>query len=631
MEEKELKLNDRQALEELKIQPLGCGDTADEGFVWLRAFVQALNTANSIDRKITRSNVKKLAGIVNDITSKYQDLILNANYFYMSTFPEIIQFNNVCHRFCDTIKHYSDEINRINNPSSRDRDKLTRFFETILFYHENNFTNAYNEAVDALKRRKKFSKKFIFNGDARRVSMNILSKMWEFKIYIYIAYKLFYNAYIYVFPYPVQNMFDKIIQIFALVCFTFTSDPVAIQYVLKFINKIITLIGIAMYMLVKAVLDELFSKRFLQFLNIVMSYTYTYYCFGWLSKILVSICSTITILSPYAHSVVYGGESTVEYFKEIAQTALVNAKDRTVDVSVFIVNKAVEAIPAILEGMTVLFSNLVMNYGYSIFLALKNAAVYKVRGMSTGLTSILDTVFSMWRKKSKEIIILKQDNGVDVKRRRYNSVHVSRDIVKLLIPEIEILVTNSQLNKELKNAQMSYLQNRENSKFDIEVTDEDDEIDLSGGDSSGGDSSGQQVAQIIELGNELSKFAIVIDDEGQFYFDPNVLRDNIAQNIMPEINLTKVLNATKHEIYKQSKNRFLEFYDKNLQQFGLSAIVTAMSQYTETTTNMTQPFLILFFLGSEQLINEFVNENMNLCAKIILVVSLISMIYLGAV
>lgn len=585
-------------------EPLGCGNHGTEGISWLNSFVTGMANSHIIDDTTTKKHFGQLAHIINDVTDKFQEITLDTNYFFMQDFKKIKEFGEVCNKLCNIIKRYTDDINTAKAVKENKRDRLTkddleRFFRTITFYYEEEFKTSYEKAKKLLDQRKEREPKvFHFNKIFRMALMNTLNKLWEVKLYIYIASKIFYNYYIYVFPLPISDMLDQIIRIIGLLCFTYASDPILLHPILKILKNITSLFGGIVYLIISRLLGSIFKdSKLLKIINILMTYGYTYYTFGWLSKIIVSICKTFTVLKPIFNAASSSGISTLKYMKDLAVKTADSAVKTVQDASAEAITLMIAAGPAIMEGMSKFFSNYILNYVISFWDYLKSGLQSQIK--STILTTTLQSIFDIWKTKSNELVKIEENTGnLEIyNKEKYNLVPISKDIIALIIPELI-----DEVNKPLP------------VETDIIITDEDIDIDA--------------IRQVqTQIQNPLFQGAVIKKSDGTMYLDPNKFQKNFET--MTTINFEQVIDDVKEKITGEAQYNFGKFYEENIGKAGLPLLLHAMTEYTNSKDDLNQPLLILFLMGTEEVMNTFITKNTQLSQKILLFIALIALFFLN--
>jgi hypothetical protein len=326
-----------------------------------------------------------------------------------------------------------------------------------------------------------------------------------------------------------------------------------------------------------------------------MSYGYTYYTFGWLSKIIVSICKTFTVLKPIVNAASDSGRSTLTYIDEIVKEKGQYAIKKIQEASSEAITLIITAGPVIMEGMSKFFANYILTYVMSFWDYLKNGLKDKLQG--TILTSTLESIFKIWEAKSKELVTLQDKNKLEIyNKQTYNLVPINKQIISLIVPELI-----DELNKPLP------LENG------ITVTDEDNIGEIS----------------VIQSTIKYPFFenAVMKNDKGDIYIDASILQKNFQE--MTEINFTKVMGKIQEKVMKEGENNFGKFYEENIKKAGLPLLLSTMTKYIDSKDELNQPLLMLLFMGTEELINVFITNNVKLTQKILLFMALIALFFLN--
>jgi hypothetical protein len=533
--------------------PLGCGAP------WIKNFLQGILNANSKFPDISQNNFKQIAKWLNDITDKHQEIMNQSDELFMTEFEDIKKFFNTSNRFCDILNSYATSI----RDKSLDKDKLQTYFQTIQFYYSDQFIVSYQKAKNLLnERRKPSNKKWspFFGGPM----MNILTRLWELKIYIYIIGNLYYNINLYSFPAPITSMLDNIIRLFGILCFSISKDPILLVTFLRSLNKIITNSIISIFNIVSSILGKVFQSKILQLVNILMFYGFTYYTIDWLSKIFLAICQTMTVLKPSILATQAVGGSSLEYIKTQGQEIIQYTIQSTIQYTGKFVELAAQALPAILAGFGQFYTNYIINQASSFW----NSFRSQIKNPFIELTN---TMMAFWKSPSTDLVAREWSVSTPIKQ-------------KIPIPKglIDIL-KELGYKDEVTSPLVSY---------------DDGVITLDDGG------------------------VITLDDDGVVTLDLDIFSEKIIKGLTEGIKnqWTKIEEGTGKKII----NDFNNYYEKILKTAGLTALVTAMGNFDQNITFWNQP-LVVFFLMSEEVLGTFITNNSNLTIKILCCIIMISL------
>lgn len=572
---------------------------------WITSFVTALLKADNIHKEKALENFKKLGNIINNVTHKLQEVTEDAKYYFLEDTPEVKAFLEICESLCETINKYSNAV--VSDEDTKDKGALDRHFDSILFYN-NNFEQEYIKVTNFITTRKEFkvseggtynfpkeqyeiiSKKGkdeegfkkIFENILQGRTVQALAKLWELKIYIYIVGVLFYNISIYMFPFSISSMLNQLIRLFGIICFSVAKDPVLFQNSIQIINVLIMKLGSFMFVCITSILNKIIHSKLVGLVNMFMSYVFTTYCFGWLSKILVAICNTITILVPFTGASVESGSQLLEYVKQGIVSTGRSTQEIALNLGTYAILFFTQMSPAILEGFLVFFSNYAATTASSIYKYISNT----IGAGSTSVSELIKSILNKWKSPGKQL--------VDIKTESENIITTTPEMYK---PIMIIDSDNQKVAVELIN----YLLKKENSALQKEDNDVTNEL-------------------IVDTDNTLFKYAISTNDKGQYFIDPNMVHQNLGAII--NVDLASILEKGIDEGVENATRTFEDNLKKALSFAGLTSLDVAMKSYlTSDTSNI--PGMTLVTLFTVDKIYSYIKDNTGLAHKTILCILVI--------
>ena len=574
---------------------------------WITSFVKALLKADNIYKEKALENFKKLGNIINNVTHKLQEVTEDAKYYFLEDIQQVQDFLKCCESLCETINTYSKSV--VSDKETKDKDDLDRHFETILFFYNKNFEEKYNAVKTLITERENFTVskgdtynfpeedgkiskehkdeegfKKIFENILQGRTVQALAKLWELKIYIYIVGVLFYNISIYMFPFSISSMLNQLIRLFGIICFSVAKDPVLFQNSIQIINVLIMKLGSFMFVCITPILNKIIDSKLVRLVNMFMSYVFTTYCFGWLSKILVAICNTITILVPFTGASVESGSQLLEYVKQGIVDTGRSTQEIALNLGTYAILFFTQMSPAILEGFLVFFSNYAATTASSIYKYISST----IGAGSKSVSELIKTILNTWKSPGKQLV----NTGIG-------------DITTIT-PEIykPIMIIDSD-NQKVAVELINFLLQKENSALQNEFKE-----------------PGNDVANelIIDTDNSLFKYAISTNDKGQYFIDPNMVHQNLGAII--NVNLASILEKGIDEGVENATRTFEDNLKQAISVAGLTYIDTAMKSYlTSDTSNI--PGMTLVTLFSVDRIYSYIKENTRLAHKTILCILVI--------
>jgi hypothetical protein len=324
-------------------------------------------------------------------------------------------------------------------------------------------------------------------------------------------------------------------------------------------------------------LVKIIDSKIVENVNAFFSYIFTFYCFGWMSKIAVGICKTLTILKPLWEASKDTGNVTATYIIEASKQLGSDTHEFALNAGTYVISLIVQSAPAIIEGLIMFFSNYAMSTTSSIY-------NYLSTGFRGSLDGLIKKVLNMWKASSKDVSLYGNEN----KEIQIDSV----DEPLMVVNKKSQLIATKIIELFLENNELRSAEETDNpSKF-------------------------------VETNYPLFKMAITNDSEREGYFlDRQQLHRNL-QNIAPfkvsEI-IEQGLNATQTTIMA----KFTEFFKNAVSSGGLTDIVAAMT-YSSSLKNPNIPsVIILQLLGAEKIYTYMVQHKANYTQKIILSIILI--------
>lgn len=575
---------------------------------WITSFVTALLKADQVNKEKAQENFKELGNIINNVTHKLQEVTEDAKYYFLEDTPEVQDFLKYCDSLCETINTYSNAV-VAPNTEVKNGDDLDRHFTTIFFYNEK-FEKKYKEVKSLITSRKNFTLstggtynfpkedgkiskegkdeegfKKIFENILQGNTVQALAKLWELKIYIYIVGVLFYNIRIYMFPFSISSMLDQLIRLFGIICFSVAKDPVLFQNSIQIINVLIMKLGSFMFVCITPILNKIIDSKLVRLVNMFMSYVFTTYCFGWLSKILVAICNTITILVPFTGASFQSGTEVLQYVKEGIVSTGRSTQEIALNLGTYAILFFTQMSPAILEGFLVFFSNYAATTASSIYKYISSTIGAGRTNVSELIKKILDT----WKSPGKQLVNTESGDIITTTPEMYKPIMI-------------IDSDNQKVAVELIN----FLLKKENSALQNEDEKEP------------GNDLGNEL--IIDTDNRLLKYAISTNDKGQYFIDPIMVHQNLGAII--NIDLASILEKGIDKSVDNATKTFEDNFKQALSVAGLTSLNTAMNSYlTSDTSNILGMTLLTLF--SVDKIYSYIKENTGLAHKTILCILVI--------
>jgi hypothetical protein len=575
---------------------------------WITSFVQALLKADGISKEKARENFRQLGIIINNVTHKLQEVTEDAKYYFLEDTSEVKDFLKICDSLCETINTYSNAV----VTDSKDESSLDRHFMSILFYNNKQFEESYNKVTKFITERKEFKVselgneynfpekgqivekkssdeqgfKKIFENILQGKTVQVLAKLWELKIYIYIVGVLFYNIRIYMLPFTISSMLDQLIRLFGIICFSVAKDPVLFQNSIQIINVLIMKLGSFMFICITPILNKIIDSKLVRFINMFMSYLFTTYCFGWLSKILVAICNTITILVPFTGASVESGSQLLEYVKQGIISTGRSTQEIALNLGTYAILFFTQMSPAILEGFLLFFSNYAATTASSVYKYISST----IGAGTTSVSELIKTILNTWKSPGKQLVDIKP--GEDI-------IITTEEMYKpiMIIDSHNQKVAVELINHLLKKQTISGVQN-EFKEHENDVTNE----------------------LILDTDNKLFKYAITTNDQGQYFIDPNMVHQNLGAII--NIDLATILEKGIDEGVENATRTFKDNFEQALNVAGLTSLNTAMTSYlTSDTSNI--PGMTLLTLFTVDRIYGYIKEETGLAHKTILCILVI--------
>jgi hypothetical protein len=589
--------------EEFMNKGFGC---KGKNSAWITSFVQALLKADGISKEKALKNFKQLGFIINNVTHKLQEVTEDAKYYFLEDTIQVKDFLKICDSLCETINKYSNAV--VTYQDSTDEKALDRHFESILFVYNKTFEKKYESVKSFITERKEFKVselgnfpekgqivekkstdeqgfKKIFENILQGPTVKVLAKLWELKIYIYIVGVLFYNIRIYMLPLTISSMLDQLIRLFGIICFSVAKDPVLFQNTIKIINVLIMKLGSFMFVCITPILNKIIDSKLVRFINMLMSYIFTTYCFGWLSKILVAICNTITILAPFTGASVQSGTQVLEYVKQGIISTGVSVQEIGLNLGTYAILLFTQMSPAILEGFLLFFSNYAATTASSVYKYISNT----IGAGTTSVSELIKKILNTWKSPGKQLVDINPGEDIITTEEMYKPIM----IIDSHNQKVAVELINHLLNKQT----ISDVQN-EFKEHENDVTNE----------------------LILDTDNKLFKYAITTNDQGQYFIDPNMVHQNLGAII--NINLATILEKGIDEGVENATRTFKDNFKKALGVAGLTSLDMAMKSYlTSDTSNI--PGMTLLTLFSVQEIYSYIKEQTGLAHKTILCILVI--------
>jgi len=570
---------------------------------WIRSFIDGLKSSNEIDSDQTIENLEELSNIINEVGDKLQKITQDAKYYFLEEEADIKNFIDICNNLCERIDTYSKGVKEKNvqimSNGKQTKFKLTdkytlhRYFQSIKFLYLDEFNNKYKLAKQFLKRREdltddqktedsKAPKFFtnILSGNTTKV----LTKLWELKIYLYITGVLIYNIQLYMFPPSINSMLDNLIKIFGVICYTASTDPVIFNNCVKIINTIIMKLGSLAFMCISPFLFAIIDSQFLQGVNSVMSYIFTIYCFGWLSKILVAICNTITVFKPAVDAGVTSTSQTLSTVIQVVKDAGISTQEFGLNVGTYAITMFAQMSPAILEGFLVFFTNYAATTASSVYKYLQN----KFDAGTDSVARLINSILSTWTGTGKQIVQFKTvQTDVDVVRHKpFMIIDNSNQVVATEL--LKLILNKKEIGKVFE-----------------------------------GDSATGLDQQILTTDNLLFNYAITVNDQGQYFIDPNVIHENL-QNMI-QINITDIVDKRVNDTITNVTKTFNDNFDTAIRAAGLTLLVKNMSDHLNSD-NANIPGMILLSIFQAGNLYNLISTNAKSIPRVILSVAIICVV-----
>jgi hypothetical protein len=565
----------------IKDLKLGCGGMDD---MWINIFITGLKDVNKTNPKLSEKLFTEIAKIVNDISHKFQEITYDAGYYFLEDNDHVKGFIESANSLCNKIQEYCKSLGKKTKEDESERRRTS-----ILFTYHQEFEEKYTKAktvIDSLKQFIKEQKDEKTLESSKIVSMlsgsavTALTKIWEVKIYIYIVGVLLYNIYVYVFPLPISSMLNEVIKIFGVICYSIGTDAVLFDKAIQFINIIVMKLGTFVFMFFAPFLNRIIDSKIVRTVNCIMSYIFTCYCFGWLSKILIGICKTVTILLPTLKATVQTGGSIAEFIVNNAIELGTTSQQQLYNIATYAISSLSQVAPIILEGLIVFFSNYAAATTSSIYSYLSSG----FKGGKDSLDKLINQVLNMWKSPSKELVTSDDSNGqlIDFKEGPFMIIDKKNQIVAAKI--IELFLNNKKALDDTREAE-----DAEHGVF-------------------------------VDTKNPIFHLALTNTTEG-YTLDVEQLHRNL-QRVIPPINVKEVIEKGFSETKQETEKNFEIFFNEALTQSGLTELVSAMT-YSLTSENQNIPSLILLHLfTADKIVNYITLEPVGF-QKVILSILLI--------
>ena len=567
----------------IKDLKLGCGGMDD---TWINIFITGLKDVNKTNPNLSKKLFTKIAQVVNDISHKFQEITYDSEYYFLEEQGDVKEFIDSANSLCDNIQKYCNSLGQETKEDESERRRTS-----ILFRYHKEFEEKYTRAKTVIDSLKHFTKEqkgektlesskivSMFSGEA----VKALTKIWEVKIYIYIVGVLLYNIYVYVFPLTISSMLNEVIKIFGVICYSIGTDAVLFDKAIEFVNIILMKLGTFIFMFFSPFLNRIIDSKIVRAVNCIMSYIFTYYCFGWLSKILIGVCKTLTILLPTGTATVQTGGSIAEFIVNKAIELGTTSQEQLYNIATYAISSLSQVAPIILEGLIVFFSNYAVATTSSIYSYLSSG----FKGGKDTLKELINQVLDMWKSPSKELVPGDDSKGqlIDFKEGPFMIIDKKNQIVAAKIIELFLKAKNDLEPEHTREAE-----DAEHGVF-------------------------------IDTKNPIFHLALTNTTEG-YTLDLNQLHQNL-QRVVPPINVKEVIEKGFSETKQETEKNFEIFFNKALTESGLTELVSAMT-YSLTSENQNIPSLILLHLfTADKIVKYITNEPLGF-KKVILSILLI--------
>jgi hypothetical protein len=591
---KKADVTDATKADEMMTKEFGCKGTDK---TWIESFIKGLKKGNEIHMIKSAENLLKLGKIVNDVTDKLQKITQDSKYYFVEDTKEVQTFISKCNQLCDKIREYSEMIiaNKVERVESPE-DTMNRYFKSIMYQYHKEFIQQYNTVKEYINNVKEFKipddkpdkdldpKLFsILKSILSGTTIKALSKLWELKIYLYITGVLIYNIHVYMFPPSINSMLDNLIKIFGVICYTASTDPVIFNNCVKIINTIIMKLGALAFMCISPFLFAIIDSKLLQGVNSIMSYIFTIYCFGWLSKILVAICNTITVFKPAVNAGVTSTSQTLSTVIQVIKDAGISTQEFGLNVGTYAIKMFAQMSPAILEGFLVFFTNYAATTASSVYKYLQN----KFGAGTQSVANLINSILSAWTGSGKQIVQFDMgQNSVDIVRQKPLMIIDSGS--QVVAAELLKLILNEKGINEFK-----------------------------------GDSDKSLSDQILSIDNPLFNYAITVNDKGQYFIDPNVIHENL-QNMI-QINITDIVDKGVNETITNVTETFNHNFEAAIAAAGLTFLVADMSEHLNSDYANIPGMILLHLFKADELYN-LISKNKGSFQTVILYVAVICVV-----
>jgi hypothetical protein len=315
-----------------------------------------------------------------------------------------------------------------------------------------------------------------------------------------------------------------------------------------------------------------------------MSYIFTIYCFGWLSKILVAICNTITVFKPAVDAGVTSTSQTLSTVIQVIKDAGISTQEFGLNVGTYAVTMFAQMSPAILEGFLVFFTNYAATTASSVYKYLQN----KFGAGTDTVARLIKSILSAWTGPGKQIVEFNlQQKSVDIVRHK---------------PFMIIDNSNQVVAAEL----LKLILNKEKIE---EVFKEDSPTGLD--------------QQILTTDNFLFNYAITVNEQGQYFIDPNVIHENL-QNMI-QINITDIVDKGVNDTITNVTKTFEANFKNAINAAGLGLIVNKMSDHLNSD-NANIPGMILLSIFQAGDLYNLISGKTDLIYRVISSVAIICVV-----
>jgi hypothetical protein len=341
-------------------------------------------------------------------------------------------------------------------------------------------------------------------------------------------------------------------------------------------------LGALLFVCISPFLNILIDSNLVQAVNGIMSYLFTTYCFGWLSKILVAICSTITIIKPTVEASTVSTGQTLQAVIGVIKEHGINAHEFALNIGTYAITMFSQMSPAILEGFLVFFTNYAATTASSVYKYLQT----KIGASATTVGQLITKILGAWTGQGKQLVEFDRTSQALETLQKATPIMIVDEGKQAVASELikYFLDMKGEFSKEFNEPEKT------------------------------------QATTILTTDNSIFNYAISMNDKGQYFIDPNVIHENL-QNMM-QINITEIIDETVSASVENVTKTFTDNFETALRAAGLAGIVGVMSTYSNSE-NSNIPGMILLHIFQAEKVIESISKFTDKKFQIILCIALV--------